>query len=72
MKHIIALLLLIVTNKVTAQEMINPKLLKGSWPSSWITCPGVPQREYGIYHFRKKINLGAKPSTFIVIGFDSG
>ena len=46
MKYIIALLLLIVTNKVTAQEkMINPKLLKGSWPSSWITCPGAPQRD---------------------------
>lgn len=67
MKYIIALLLLIVTGKVTAQEnMINPKLLQGSWPSSWITCPGVPQREYGIYHFRKKINLSAKPSSFVV------
>jgi hypothetical protein len=31
MKYIIALLL-IITNKVTAQEkMINPQLLKGSW-----------------------------------------
>ena len=67
MKYIIALLLLIVTSKVTAQEkIINPQLLKGSWPSSWITCPGVAQREYGIYHFRKKINLKTKPSTFVV------
>lgn len=67
MKYIIALLLLIVTGKVTAQEkMINPKLLQGSWPSSWITCPGVAQREYGIYHFRKKINLSVKPSSFVV------
>jgi alpha-L-rhamnosidase len=67
MKYIIALLLLLNTKISTAQEKtINPELLKGSWPSVWISCPDAPQREYGIYHFRKKINLNSKPSTFIV------
>ena len=65
MKYIIALLLLIVTGKVTAQEkMINPKLLKGSWPSSWITCPGAPQRDYGVYHSFPSVTCRITRSQF--------
>ncbi len=45
---------------------INPGLLKGYWPSAWITCPGVPQRDYGVYHFRKIFELDKKPEKFIV------
>ncbi len=48
------------------QPVINPELLKGSWKASWITCPDVSARAYGVYHFRKKIDLPEKPAKFIV------
>lgn len=48
------------------QLPVNPALLKGGWTASWITSPGIAQRAYGIYHFRKTISLDTKPSRFIV------
>ncbi|MET0242364.1 MAG: alpha-L-rhamnosidase C-terminal domain-containing protein [Flavitalea sp.] len=48
------------------QLPINPGLNRGEWKSSWITCPGVPQRDYGVYHFRKTFSLPSKPSSFII------
>jgi hypothetical protein len=65
MKKLPALLLLFFTCRLAAQD-INPSLLKGGWSASWITCPAVPQRDYGVYHFRKTISLEKKPATFIV------
>jgi hypothetical protein len=50
-----------------AQQLsVNPALLKDHWPASWITCPDVPLRGYGIYHFRKTFSLPQKPAQFIV------
>lgn len=45
---------------------INPKLLHGGWNAQWITCPEVPARAYGVYHFRKIIDLKTKPEHFII------
>lgn len=49
-----------------AQTAINPHLLKGSWRASWITCPNVPQRDYGVYHFRKNFSIDTLQEKFIV------
>lgn len=45
---------------------LNPLLMHRGWPASWITCPGIPQRAYGVYHFRKSLSLEQKPGKFIV------
>ncbi len=45
---------------------INPSLLSGSWSASWITCPDIAQREYGVYHFRKTFSVAARPAKFVV------
>ena len=45
---------------------VNPALFAKPWSASWITCPQVPQRDYGIFHFRKAFALPAKPGRFIV------
>src|SRR5581483_680949 len=37
-----------------------------AWHANWIAAPGDEEREYGIYYFRKHIELAAKPATFIV------
>lgn len=37
-----------------------------SWNASWIAAPGDDGREYGIYYFRKHLELAARPATFII------
>ena len=49
-----------------AQTSINPALLKGSWKANWISCPGISQRDYGVYHFRKIFSLETIKEKFIV------
>jgi len=68
MKKYLALFFFFIALGTLAQEpiAINPALLKNSWPASWISCPDAPQREYGVYHFRKTISLTQKPSRFVV------
>lgn len=52
---------------VSSQSLsIAPKLLKESWPASWVTVPDAPKREYGVFHFRKEISLSSIPSSFII------
>ena len=68
MKKILPIILCLLTLSLYGQDInnINPALLKGSWPASWITCPGAPQREYGVDHFRKTVALDNIPVKFIV------
>jgi alpha-L-rhamnosidase len=63
MKRLIVLLLFCCS--LNAQE-INPSLLSGSWSASWISCPDVAPRDYGVYHFRKTVSLEKIPANFIV------
>lgn len=64
----IALVILVYLGySASAQQLpINEALLKGEWPASWISCPGVAPRDYGIYHFRKGFDMEKKPSRFII------
>ena len=62
----------------SSAQSISNEVLKEPWKSQWITFSGnnnVNQwnaaytsslKEYGVYKFRKSIELAAKPSTFIV------
>jgi len=36
------------------------------WAAQWITAPDVPQRDEAVLHFRKVIQLSAKPQHFLV------
>ena len=36
------------------------------WHAKWIAAPGDDGRGYGVYYFRKNIDLPAKPTTFVV------
>jgi alpha-L-rhamnosidase len=70
-KRLITLILFIsfisLSPKNHAQELSKESITnKGNWNASWITCPGAPQRDYGVYHFRKTVNLPTAPSKFII------
>src|SRR5262250_2748643 len=36
------------------------------WKAQWITAPGAAERDLGVVHFRKTIDLAAKPEKFLV------
>jgi len=41
-------------------------VLKGKWKANWISVPGETANGYGVYYFRKNIQLAAKPESFKV------
>ena len=45
---------------------INPELLSKRWRAWWIATPDTQQDSYGVYHFRKTIELDNAPQKFIV------
>jgi hypothetical protein len=36
------------------------------WHANWIAAPDENGRDYGVYYFRKRIELAARPASFIV------
>lgn len=40
--------------------------LPTTWNASWIAAPGDDGREYGVYYFRKQLELAARPAGFII------
>ncbi len=65
MKVIGTLFVFFLTCSLIAQQ-VNPNLLNHSWQASWVTCPDVSQRDYGVYHFRKTFSIAHHPEKFIV------
>jgi alpha-L-rhamnosidase len=73
----IVLINFLFSNRLFAQAIVNAELLQKPWNAQWITGPGVPinrfnatsdvtLKEYGVFKFRKTIELNEKPSSFIV------
>lgn len=61
------LLCLIFRPVLMAQDIgVNSRWLNGPWEARWISCPGVPARAYGVYHFRKTFSLAQIPRHFII------
>jgi len=44
----------------------NPDLLTKRWPAHWISAPGAPPHDYGVYHFRLTFDLARVPAKFVV------
>ncbi|AMR34427.1 alpha-rhamnosidase [Mucilaginibacter sp. PAMC 26640] len=47
-------------------QNINPLLLSKPWKAYWITAPGAPPREYGVFYFQKTATLQEKPAHFVI------
>lgn len=43
-----------------------PELLSKRWPARWITHPAAPKADYGVWLFRRTLDLSAKPARFVV------
>ncbi|MBN2270978.1 MAG: alpha-L-rhamnosidase N-terminal domain-containing protein [Sedimentisphaerales bacterium] len=45
---------------------INPGLLNDRWAAEWIAHPEAPGNDYGVFLFRRKFDLKAKPQRFVI------
>jgi hypothetical protein len=44
----------------------NPELLTRPWSAHWISVAGASPFDYGVYPFRRTVELAAAPSTFLI------
>ena len=65
MKNWLVIIPLYFSSFCPAQD-IGYSMSGRSWSASWITCPDIQQRGYGIYHFRRTFLLEKKPEKFII------
>jgi len=66
-RYLIVLVYFLYSLSVKGQDIkINPALLSKPWPSRWISCPDVPQKDYGVFHFRKSFSINAAPESFVI------
>lgn len=56
----------IFSNQFVKNVNTNPELLKNRWNATWISCPDVSLIDYGVYIFRKKLDLKKQPKSFII------
>jgi alpha-L-rhamnosidase len=45
---------------------ISDAVLSRQWKGAWIACPGAPERDPGVFRFRKAIDLPAVPPRYVV------
>jgi alpha-L-rhamnosidase len=51
----------ISTSQTTGENLVNHL-----WKAWWITHPDGPQREFGVFHFRKTFTLESVPQRFVI------
>lgn len=59
---------MIFTSKLRSQKqaIVSPSLLNHKWNAMWISHPDASLKDYGVFHFRKKINLTSISKSFLV------
>jgi alpha-L-rhamnosidase len=70
-RRIVILLSVLLTTSLSVpqnqiSDSINPGLLRQEWAAKWITLPEEPANGYGVYLFRKSIDLKTAPVTCVV------
>ena len=59
-------LALAVLSTAVCQVATRQNWAQSRWKAQWIACPDAPQRDAGIFHFRKAVSLVDQPKHFIV------
>src|SRR4051812_30211652 len=47
-------------------QSLDPSLLVNQWQASWVSVPGESPNGYGVYLFRKTMDLDTKPESFVI------
>jgi alpha-L-rhamnosidase len=64
-KLIILFFAFVLVTRICAQS-VSPDLLTREWPAKWIAVPDEPADGYGVYLFRKIVDLSILPTSFPV------
>src|SRR2546427_2392203 len=59
-------LALVVLSTGVCQVSTRQNWAQSRWKAQWIDCPDAPQRDAGVFHFRKAVSLAEQPKNFIV------
>lgn len=62
----VLLILMVNTPLSIKAQTIHPNILHKPWQASWIAAPNESATGYGVYLFRKTIELAAKPTSFVI------
>lgn len=63
---IILCLHVLLVSTITFAQKIEPSILENRWQAFWVTVPNATTDGYGVYLFRKTVELASRPSSFIV------
>jgi len=44
----------------------SPEVLSRQWSGQWLACAGAPERDPGVFRFRKVLDLASRPQRFVV------
>lgn len=67
--HPLGLLLwiaLLFQSAISFSQNVAPEILQKRWQAAWISVPNTSPDGYGVYLFRKSIDLASKPQSFII------
>lgn len=60
------IVLLLLLSFISGAQAIDQAILQKRWPAFWVTVPNESADGYGVYLFRKTVELNTKPETFII------
>ncbi len=69
MKHFFTVILVAISLGIVSNSNAQPNTtqsIRKEWNASWIAAPNDNGSDYGVFYFRKKINLTTKPASFII------
>src|SRR5688572_6220820 len=66
LSEFLMLLIFCATFLEAATQNIDPAILQKQWTASWIAVPEEGANSYGVYVFRKSIELLNKPVSFVI------
>ena len=64
--RITLLLFFTALTKLNFGQTAGPAILQKQWKAAWIQVPGEQSNEYGVYLFRKNLDIAGKPSAFYI------
>ena len=66
MKKTLILLSLLLSAAFASAQTQPADLFTKEWPARWISVPESGALDYGVYYFRKDVNLATVPATYVV------
>lgn len=68
LKYILLSTFTLIGTVTLAQKTVTPssELLEKPWDAKWINYPEGDPNAYGIYYFRKHLDLSAEPSSYVI------